>query len=133
MRAQRGGGGEVHIVGRWRDVVVGEQRAPIQFKVGRKPAVTLEVPLQHHRAEANAIRGIGRLEYKGNGRGIEGVLEASAENAGKMWVRENPTIAQSCIEDAGARCASGDRVASGCPNLEFVAASLRRGLGWAQA
>src|ERR1035438_9813754 len=53
VQAQRGLIHEIHSVRSCRNVMVGENRAPSEFEVGRDGPMTFEVPLESKRVEAH--------------------------------------------------------------------------------
>jgi len=113
---------EVYFAGEGGKVVVGEERATSQFEIRRKTAMALEVPLEAEGIEAHTIGSIGRLENQKHRHSVNGIFEASAENAGKMRACEDPTVSQSGVENSRASGASRDGVAAGGPDLQFSSA-----------
>src|SRR5690349_2810172 len=51
MRAQRGGGGEVDVICKSGNVVVGEEYAAAEFEIWGEASVALEIPLQAKRVD----------------------------------------------------------------------------------
>ena len=129
VHSQRGLVHEVDGVGSGGNVVVGEQRAAGEFQVGREASVALEVPLEAERVEAHAVGGVGRLEDQEDRNSVDRIFEASAEKAGEMRAGEDPSIAQAGVEGACVAASAADGVAAARPDLNFVAALLRTGLG----
>ena len=90
--------------------------------------MALKIPLQRQGIETDAISGVCRLEGKKNWNGIDRIFESSAQKSRQMRICENPSVAESGIEDSSITAAAADRVAATRPYLDFVAALLRRGL-----
>lgn len=90
--------------------------------------MTLKIPLQSERAEAHSVGGIGGLEDEKGGNGVQGVLKASAEEAGEMRPGKDPSIAQPGVAQANVVCAASYGVTPGDPQLDLVAALLGTGL-----
>src|SRR5579864_1574403 len=105
LHAKRGPGSEIDVGGSGRHLLSGEQQATVNFHVGRPAAVALEIPLQNNRINAGA-KGIVALQDERAWHRIHGILEAAAQRARTMRIREHPTIAQAEAENAGVASAS---------------------------
>ena len=90
--------------------------------------MALEIPFEAERVESHAVGSVGGLEDQKDRDSINGIFEASAEKAGKMWASENPSVAQAGVERSGVFGAAWDGVAAAGPDLHFVAALLWRSL-----
>lgn len=132
VHAERGLIHEVHGVGAGGNVVIGKKHSACEFQVGREASVALEVPLQAERIETHAVGCVRGLESEENRDGVDGIFESSAEKARKVRSREDPSVAQAGVERACIASSAADRVAPSCPNLHFVAAFFRAGLGEAE-
>jgi hypothetical protein len=91
--------------------------------------VAFEVPLEAQWIEAHAVGSVGRLEDEEEGNRIDRIFKPSAEKAGQVQIRQDPSVAQASVEDAGASSSATDGMSAGRPDLDFVAAFLRAGLG----
>lgn len=120
---------EVYGVRSGGNVMVGEEHAAGEFEVGRDASVTLEVPLEAQRVEAYAVGRVRRLEYQEYRNRVDRILKASAEKARQVWPGKNPSITQAGVEDSSVAASAADGVAAARPDLNFVAAFFRTGLG----
>lgn len=132
VRAEGGLGSEVHGVGAGGDIVVGEECPSAEFEIGGEMTVAFEIPLEAEWIEAHAVRGISRLEDEEEGNRVDRIFKPSAKKAGQVRTRQDPSVAQAGVEDAGASSPATDGMAAGRPDLDFVAAFLRAGLGEAK-
>ncbi len=98
VRTERCGRCKIHVIRSRGYVVVGDEKSTVEFEVGREASVAFEIPLQSERTESYSIGSIRGLEdEKGRG-GVEGVLKASSEKAGKMRPGKDPSITQAGVE-----------------------------------
>src|SRR6516162_2184859 len=111
---------EVHVVGSGWDVVGCKQDAAGQFEIRRDTAMTLEVPFKRKRIKPCTVSCVKRLESEEDWNGIDSVLEASSEETGQVFIREDPSIAQACVEDRNVATSAADRVSATHPDLDFV-------------
>ena len=125
-------GGEVHGVCAGGDIVVGEERAAAEFEIGGEAAVTFEVPLEPERIKTYAVGSVGGLEDEENRDPVDGILKPAPQKAGQVRPGQDPSIAQACVEDAGATSSSANGVAASRPYLHFVAALFWTSLGETQ-
>ena len=88
--------------------MAGEECAASQFKIRRYASVALKIPLETERVETGAVGCIGRLKGKKYRDSIDGIFEASAQEAGKMRSSENPSITQAGVEDSGVAASASD-------------------------
>jgi hypothetical protein len=132
VHAERGLVGEVNGIGAGGDAVIGEERTTAEFEVGRKSAVTFEVPLEAEWVESRAVCGVGRLEDEEDGDCVDGIFKSSAEKAGQVQAGKDPSIPQAGVQHSGVASPTANRVAAARPNLDFAAALLGTGLGAAQ-
>lgn len=128
VHAQRRLVGEVHGIGSGRNVVVGEQSSAAELEIRGNPSVALEVPLQAKRVESCAVGGICRLKDQKDGNRIDGIFEAPAEKAGKVFAGDHPAETKAGVEGAGVAASSSDGVAAARPKFDLVAALFGRGL-----
>src|SRR5208282_3069552 len=84
--------GEIH--GRSsRGYIVGcEQRAAIQFKVGRDTSAGGENPFEAYRIHAPTVGGVSALKHDKRRDRVQRQFEASVEKAGAMRSLQNPPI-----------------------------------------
>ncbi len=91
--------------------------------------MAFEVPLEAERVEAYAIGGVRGLEHREDGDCVDRIFESSAKKAGQVRAGEDPSVAQAGVEGAGVASSAAYGVAAARPDLDFVAALLRTGLG----
>src|SRR5579871_1568840 len=120
MHAQRSLIHEVDAICVGGNVVVGKQHSAGEFQVRGDIAVTDEIPLQAERIESDAVGGIRGLKDEEYGNGVEGVLEAAAQNAREVGPSKDPSVAQPGVECAGVFGAARDGVAAAHPDLDFI-------------
>jgi hypothetical protein len=82
-------------------------------------------PSKVNRIHPGSIRRVGPLEHNKRRHGIDGKFKASAEKARQMRLRQDPSIANARVPDAGIASAARHRMSAARPNLEFMTALLR--------
>jgi hypothetical protein len=106
------------------NVVACQQKSPSQFEIRREASVALEIPLQSQRIEADAVSRVCRLEGEKYGNSVDRVLKTAAQKSGKMWVSEDPSVAQARVEHSGMAAPAAHGMSAARPDLDFVAAFL---------
>ena len=90
--------------------------------------MTLKVPLQPQRIEADAVGGVRRLKGEKYWNSIDGVLKTAAQKSRKVWVCEDPSVAQARVEHSGTAAPATHGMSAARPDLDFVAPFLRGSL-----
>src|SRR5580698_8271920 len=88
-----------------------------------------ENPFEADRIDSRSIGRVGRLEHDECRHRVHRKLEASAKKAGKVRLRQYPSIANAQVPDVCIAGAAGNRVSAARPYLELVTAFFRAILG----
>ena len=129
MQADCAAGREIDSRSSRRHLRISEESAPANFEIRNDVAARGKRPLEGKRIYARTIGGILFLNYDERWNCFDGVFQAATEKAGTMRLRENQPIAQANIPNTVAGLAAVGAVASASPNLDFMLAFDRTGLG----
>ena len=102
--------------------MVSEERTAVQLKVRLGAASSGENPFERERVDARSVGGVGALKDDEGGHGIDGVLEAPAQEAGTVRRGQDPAIAQTGVPYRCVLGAARHGIAAARPDFEFMAA-----------
>ena len=122
------GKGEVTYVG----FMVRKQRSAGKFQIGGNASVALKIPLQTQRIETDAVSSVCRLEDKKYWNSIDRVFKTATQKSREMQVGEDPSVAQSGVENSCVATSAADGMPAASPDLDFAAALVRGGLAGAE-
>jgi len=123
---------EVDRVSPGGNVMVRKQRSAGKFQIGGNASVALKIPLQTQRIETDAVSGVCRLEDKKYWNSIDRVFKTATQKSREMQVGEDPSVAQSGVENSCVATSAADGMPAASPDLDFAAALVRGGLAGAE-
>ena len=129
MEADRPGGREVNARGSGRGLGIGKQRPPSKVDVGHDASVRIEIPDQREGIYRGPIGRIRRLKKYEDGHGIDGILEAPAQEAWTVRSRYHPAVAKARGPNSGMLRRTVRSVSPRSPKFDFVPIGFRSVLG----